>query len=139
MPRKKSIKLVIDTNLWISFIISNKILELDKLLYLNKARILFSTELIEEIRETIKKPKLKKYFKENAIEDMLIAFDYYIDLIDVKTKVKICRDPDDNFLLALAKDGKANYLITGDKDLLELEKFATTSIIKMNDFLELKL
>ncbi len=136
MPRKKTIRLVIDTNLWISFIISKKLMWLDTLLYENKARILFSKELIEEINETIKKPKLKKYFKGNAIEEMLIAFDTYIDLIEVTSKINICRDPNDNFLLALSKDGKANYLITGDKDLLEIQQYEKTTILKMSDFIK---
>jgi putative PIN family toxin of toxin-antitoxin system len=136
MPRKKTIRLVIDTNLWISFIISKKLMWLDTLLYENKARILFSKELIEEINETIKKPKLKKYFKGNAIEEMLIAFDTYIDLIEVTSKINICRDPNDNFLLALSKDGKANYLITGDKDLLEIQQYEKTTILKISDFIK---
>ena len=136
MPRKKTIRLVIDTNLWISFIISKKLMWLDTLLYENKARILFSKELIEEINETIKKPKLKKYFKGNAIEEMFIAFDTYIDLIEVTSKINICRDPNDNFLLALSKDGKANYLITGDKDLLEIQQYEKATILKISDFIK---
>jgi uncharacterized protein len=120
----------------ISFILSKKLIWLDTLLYENKARILFSKELIEEINETIKKPKLKKYFKGNAIEEMLIAFDTCIDLIEVNSKINICRDPNDNFLLALSKDGKANYLITGDKDLLEIEQFEKTVILKISDFIK---
>lgn len=31
----------------------------------------------------------------------------------------LCRDPKDNFLLSIAKDGNANYLLTGDNDLLD--------------------
>lgn len=53
---------------------------------------------------------------------MLSTFEPFIDLIKVECIVAICRDPNDNFLLALAKDGKADYLLTGDKDLLELQK-----------------
>jgi predicted nucleic acid-binding protein len=44
--------------------------------------------------------------------------------------------PKDNFLLALAKDGKAHYLLTGDKDLLDLEKFGKTRIVTISHFLE---
>ncbi len=55
---------------------------------------------------------------------MLSTFEPYIDLIEVESIITICRDPKDNFLLALAKDGKANYLLKGDKDLLELKNLA---------------
>ena len=48
--------------------------------------------------------------------------------------VDTCRDPNDNFLLALAKDGKANYLITGDQDLLVLQAFEGTQVKTFADF-----
>ena len=135
MQKSKSLKLIVDTNLWVSFIISNKLNLLDSLLFTGNARLLFSKELITEIEETIKKPRLKKYFGTNALEQMLSAFEPYIELIEVKSIVSICRDPNDNFLLALAKDGKADYLITGDKDLLELKKFGKTKIQTIVNFL----
>ena len=136
MPRNKPLRLVIDTNLWISFVISKKLNQLEPFLYSNKSRILFSDELIKEIESTISKPKLKKYFSENDFDEMLNAFEPYIDLIKIKSVVKICRDPKDDFLLALAKDGQAHYLLTGDKDLLELGKFGQTRILKIADFFE---
>ncbi len=136
MPKSKSLNLIIDTNLWISFIISKKQGPLDSILFTSKARLLFSEELIVEISQTIIKPKLKKYFGLNALEEMLLAFEPFIYLVQVKSIVKICRDPKDNFLLALAKDGKADYLLTGDKDLLDLKKFGKTKIITIVDFIE---
>ena len=136
MSKSKSFKLVIDTNLWISFIISNKLNLLDPLLFAGDTRLLFSTELITEIEETITKPKLKKYFKTNALEEMFYAFEPFIDLVEVESIVTICRDPKDNFLLALGKDGKADYLLTGDKDLLELKKFGKVKIQTIGTFIE---
>ncbi len=138
MPKSKSLRLIIDTNLWISFIISNKLVLLDSILFAGSTKLLFSKELITEIQETIKKPRLKKYFGTNALEQMFSAFEPYIDLIEVKSIVTICRDPNDNFLLALAKDGKADYLITGDKDLLELKKVGKTKIKTVTHFIEEK-
>lgn len=129
-------KLIIDTNLWISFIISDKQNLLDNLLFNGKARLLFSIELINEIEATITKPKLRKYFTTNALEEMMINFDPFIDLIEVKSSVAVCRDSKDNFLLALAKDGKADYLLTGDKDLLELKKVGKTKIITISKFID---
>lgn len=136
MAKNKSLRLVIDTNLWISFIISKKLNLLEPILFDENTRILFSSELVEELQATITKPKLKKYFSENALEEMLTVFDPYIDFITAKSTVSICRDPNDNFLLALAKDGKANYLLTGDSDLLDIGKYKKTIIIKISQFLE---
>ena len=56
--------------------------------------------------------------------------------IEVSSSIRASRDPKDNFLLALAKDGKADYLLTGDKDLLTLKKFGRTIIITISKFLE---
>jgi putative PIN family toxin of toxin-antitoxin system len=134
MPKSRPLKLIIDTNLWISFIISHKQDQLDTLLFDEKARLLFSTELIDEIQQTIIKPKLKKYFGTNAFQAMFSTFEPFIDLIEVEITITVCRDPKDNFLLALAKDGKADYLLTGDKDLLDLKKFGKTKIITIADF-----
>ena len=67
---------------------------------------------------------------------MLSAFEPFTDLIEVKRNVTVCRDSKDNFLLALAKDGKADYLLTGDKDLLELKKFGKTKIRTISLFIE---
>ena len=136
MPKNKPLRLIIDTNLWVSFIISNKQSLLDPLLFTEEARLLFSKELIAEIHQTIKKPKLKKYFDTNALEEMLLTFEPFIDLIEVESAVTICRDPKDNFLLALAKDGKADYLLTGDKDLLDLKKIGRTKIKTITSFID---
>lgn len=128
MPKNKPLRPIIDTNLWVSFITSNKQRLLDHLLFNGNARLLFSTELTTEIQETITKPKLKKFFKANAVEEMLLAFEPFIEIVEVESIATACRDTKDNFLLALAKDGKADYLLTGDKDLLDIKKFGKTKI-----------
>jgi putative PIN family toxin of toxin-antitoxin system len=120
----------------VSFIISNKLSLLDDFLFNGTARLLFSVELIAEIRQTIQKPKLRKYFGTNALDEMLSTFEPFIDLIEVKSNIRICRDPKDDFLLALAKDGKADYLLTGDKDLLEIKKLGKTKIKTIASFFE---
>jgi uncharacterized protein len=49
--------------------------------------------------------------------------------------VTICRDSKDNFLLSLAIDGRADYLLTGDSALLDLKKIGKTKIITISEFL----
>jgi putative PIN family toxin of toxin-antitoxin system len=58
------------------------------------------------------------------------------EFIDIESKIIICQDPKDNFLLALAKDGKATHLLTGDKELLVIAKFSRTIIISMTEYLK---
>ena len=97
MPENKPIKLIIDTNFWISFLISHRQGRSDQLLLIEKVRILFSAELFDEIPVTIKKPKLKKYFGANALDEMLLNLEAYIDLTEVESPVNIYRDLKDNF------------------------------------------
>ena len=54
----------------------------------------------------------------------------------IKNIEQICRDPKDDFLLALSKESKADYLITGGKDLLEIGMYARTEILTVNKFKE---
>jgi putative PIN family toxin of toxin-antitoxin system len=129
-------RIVIDTNLWISFIISRKVSLLDDLLLKNNIRLLFSEELLNEIYTTIHKPKLQKYFLKTSFDEMMDVFSPFLDFVEVKSKIEICRDPNDNFLLALAKDGSATHLITGDSDLLILKIFEKTKILTVNDYLK---
>lgn len=103
---------------------------------IEKGRILFSTELIDELSRVSTYARLKPYFGAGAIVEMLINLEAFIDLIEVKSAVFICRDNKDNFLLSHAKDGRANFLLTGDKDLLILQKLEKTKIITITQFFE---
>jgi len=131
--RKK--RIILDTNLWISFLISNKLNALDFFLKENKVLFLYSSHLIEEIENVVKRPKFKKYFSENSLNLMQELFQNYGIIINVTSNNSICRDPKDDFLLNLAIDGNADYILTGDKDLLVLEKIGTTKIISFSEFI----
>jgi uncharacterized protein len=135
MP-KKTERIVIDTNLWISFLITKDYKKLDGKIKSGEIKILFSLESMEEFLIVADRPKFKKYFDKEDIEQLIDLFDVYGEIVDVKSNIEICRDAKDNFLLSLSKDGKANFLITGDNDLLELKKFGKTKIIKVSDYLK---
>ena len=130
---KRIKRVIIDTNLWISFLITKDFKKLDNKIIKGKLKILFSLELIEEFLAVVERPKFRRYFNRQDIEHLIELFDVYGEIVNVKSTVKICRDAKDNFLLALAKDGNANLLITGDSDLLVLKKFEKTRIIKIAD------
>jgi predicted nucleic acid-binding protein len=56
----------------------------------------------------------------------------------VTSIVEASADPNDNFILALAKDGKADYIVTGDKPgLLNLESFENIPIVRLQVFLDI--
>jgi len=130
-------RIIVDTNLWVSFLITRKYARLDTLFDSKKIQLLFSGELIKEIVEVSNRPKFKKYFSQNDLEKLLEILVSIVELVEVKADVKECRDLKDNFLLNLAIDGKANFLITRDSDLLSLNKIGKTKIVSMTHFLEL--
>ncbi len=51
-----------------------------------------------------------------------------------KLSKKICRDENDDEILALAKASRVEFIITGDKDLLDIEEFDTIKIITPREF-----
>ena len=132
----KSKRIILDTNLWISFLISKNYTALDNLIKTNKVVLIFSNELLEEFIEVVKRPKIKKYFAKKDVEELLDTFDQFADLINVTSQLDLCRDEKDNFLLNLSVDGNADYLVTGDKDLLILEKIKKTKILTYREFIE---
>lgn len=107
---KKPDKIIIDTNLWISFLITKDLKKLDERIKKRSVRIFFSLDSIDEFLTVADRPKFKKHYSKT--------------------------DQKDNFLLSLSKDSQANYLITGDKDLLDLKTFEDTKIITMSDYLK---
>jgi putative PIN family toxin of toxin-antitoxin system len=132
----KYLKIIIDTNLWISFLITKSYNRIDDLIIDKKIRIIFSEELLSEFIKVIQRPELAKYFTKNDLEELLELFDFYGDFIEVKSRIKQCRDPKDNFLLSLAIDSKADYLLTGDNDLLEIKEIGKTKILTITEFLK---
>jgi len=128
--------IVLDTNIWLSFLISKNYSQIDEVLKKGDYRFAFSQELIEEFIEVANRPKFKNYFVKSDLLILLESIEEYADYIDVTTRLKLCRDDKDNFLLSLSIDSKAKYLITGDKDLLDLKKIKGTEIITIAGFLK---
>ncbi|WP_107826267.1 putative toxin-antitoxin system toxin component, PIN family [Mucilaginibacter yixingensis] len=136
MPNlNKSLLLILDTNLWISFLIKNDISKIERILYSGNITLLFSNELIEEIASVTKRAKFSKFFKPKDVESFFHLISPYMKVIEVKSVITQCRDIKDNFLLALAIDGSADYLLTGDNDLLSVKTIGNTKIITITDFL----
>ena len=131
----KKLKIILDTNILISFLITKKYNKLDDKILSGKIVLLFSKDLLEEFITVIHRPKFQKFF---ATEDVEILLDYFLDnglLIEIVSELDLCRDKKDNFLLNLANDGEADFLITGDKDLLDLDPFEKTRIITITELL----
>jgi putative PIN family toxin of toxin-antitoxin system len=132
--RDSPIRVVIDTNIWISFLIGKSLVGLSEAIISNQIFVLFSDDLFRELIEVLKRPKFKKYFSESAIEDLIALLHEKIELVEVIDHFDDCRDPKDNFLLDLVVSSHAGYLVTGDTDLLILNPFHGVEIISYQNF-----
>ena len=109
-----------------------RIIKLDDLLFSRKVVLIFSEELVREFVSVALRPKFARYFDFKTVEALLSTIHEVASFVNVTTKVNICRDPKDNFLLAL--EANADVLITGDSDLLEIEQIGRTQIMTLTNF-----
>lgn len=133
MPKIKS-RIVVDTNLWISFLLTKDVSRLDQFFADKQLTLLFSQELLDEFIEVARRPKFKKYFSLADLEELIIHIRAKAEFITVTSLVELCQDSKDNFLLSLALDGKATHVLTGDKDLLVLGQLGKTKILSISEF-----
>ena len=139
MPRKKT-KIIIDTNLWISFLIGLKTsAAIRNILTDGSVSIVMTERLEREIMAVAARPKFNRYFHPDACQQLLSFLrkrsDNYI-LHDIPHQ---CRDPKDDYLLALVQVSDADILVTGDKDLTEMHQFGKCRIFTLKKFQEVLL
>jgi putative PIN family toxin of toxin-antitoxin system len=130
----KSFKIIIDTNIWISFLIGKSLKGLQKHLDNESFKILTCQEQVNELIDVFNKPKIKKYLNITQIENFFDLFYDITEIVKITKKVELCRDKKDNYLLSLAMTTNADYLISGDEDLLILDKISNTKIFNYSDF-----
>jgi putative PIN family toxin of toxin-antitoxin system len=96
---------------------------------LRTSRVLCSLDTWSEIEEVLMRPKFDKYKNSHLRRSFLRVLQDTLELVSVHTDVQVCRDVKDNKVLALALDGRADMIVTGDKDLLTLHPFHGIPII----------
>lgn len=89
---KRKNKIVFDTNIWISFLFGKQIIHLENYITEFDFRILYSELLLDEIKSTLQKPKLRKYFNREHFENINSLFLTYGERIDVTSDIELCRD-----------------------------------------------
>lgn len=132
-------RVVIDTNIWISYLLGGLLSELDEWILSKKVKIIISHRMLKEFSEVINRPKFKTLFTPERVKELFALLDGYAVVVSPTQRVDICRDPKDNLLLEAALEGKADYLVTGDNDLLALDPFNNIRILQPADFREILL
>ena len=114
-----------------AFLIGKRLSGLKQTLIQSSVQLIFAEQNIEELKIVTSRPKFEKYFKKNDVND-LIDLIYTIGVVEeIPEEPQVCRDSKDNFLLALSEKSKADYLVTGDSDLLIIGKYKNTQIISI--------
>jgi len=124
---------VFDTNIWVSYFIGKKT---DEIIKMTEKSIVFlhSTPSVDELIDVLSRKKFEKY-KLN-LEDIFLFYTNISDFCYTEPKFKDCPDPKDNFLFDLALQGNAEYLVSGDPDVLETP--VTSEILQVMELRKFK-
>jgi putative PIN family toxin of toxin-antitoxin system len=127
---------VVDTNVLVSALLAGGSPRDSLDTILDKGMALISVSTLVELADVLGRPKFDRYLTENERMRFLIGLLKDAEMIEITESINICRDPKDNMLLELAVSGGADYLITGDSDLLVLNLFRGVEIMTPREFLD---
>ena len=132
-------KIIIDTNLWISLLIGKRMSEMRNLCNSNNISVYICDELMTEFVRIASCEKIRKYALEERIKETVNLMKSSCIQVSLKNYIvsSPLRDINDFYLLVFADTIKANYILTGDKDLLTLQFHNQTKIVTYTEFIQL--
>jgi putative PIN family toxin of toxin-antitoxin system len=129
-------RVVVDTNIFVSLLIRPGSSFLSLIDYVDQhATVLYSAETLTELIDVLRHQKFAHY---TTAADVAALVEWIVnngELVTVVEPITGARDPKDDKFLALALAGNADYLLSGDKDLLVLGQVGATPIVTLIDFL----
>ncbi|WP_059000268.1 putative toxin-antitoxin system toxin component, PIN family [Leptolyngbya sp. NIES-2104] len=134
MSRK--VRYVFDTNVIVSSLLFKSGNPSKAFRYaLKHGEILVSLELLEELSDVLGREKFDRFVTSEERDEFLETFVERATLVEIIERVQECRDPKDDKILELALNGQAEYIVSGDKDLLVLNPFRDVKIVTAEEFL----
>ena len=136
--KEKRLKVVLDTNVLISALLFKG--ELSRLVDIwRKGNVipLFSRETFREFKSVLGYPKFSLTAQEIKIliEEEVLPF---FEIIEITGKARgICRDADDDKFIACAVSASADFIVSGDRDLLDIKKYKSIRIINASELLKM--
>lgn len=131
---------VLDSNVIVSGIIKGgsppgRILAL---LFKGRFTSVTSAPLMTEVSRVLDYPKIrnKYHVSPQVSENILVSLALLSEIVPTPAIPRMSRDPKDDHLLACAAHGRANFIVTGDKDLLVLEEFQGIPVVTPESFLQ---
>ncbi len=133
-------RLIIDTNILVSALLAATSLPAQLVVLWRAGRfdLLTTAEQLNELMRVTRYPKIRERLAPAVAGRLVNDLRALAVTVDKLPVVEVSTDPDDNYLLALAAAGAADFLVTGDKqDLLGIAIYEGTRIITVRDFLGL--
>ncbi|MCL2041240.1 MAG: putative toxin-antitoxin system toxin component, PIN family [Bacteroidales bacterium] len=127
-------RVIFDSNIWVSFAIGKRLNELRMALTHPKIEVFVCRKLLWEVSTVIQQPKLFKYISQER-QKLLLELMQACQCVGIVEQISISRDPNDDYLLDLAATTNADFLVTGDNDLLILKTFQNASIVSFASFM----
>ncbi|MBE9235436.1 putative toxin-antitoxin system toxin component, PIN family [Anabaena aphanizomenioides LEGE 00250] len=129
-------RFVLDNNILVSALLikNSPPFQIIKLIE-SQGLILYSEATLLELNRVLSRKKFERYFTVEEKQEFILKLIEMSELVEIKESITICRDPKDDKFLELAISGKADFIITGDQDLLILNPFRNIEIITAHEFL----
>lgn len=120
-PETPSIaKAVIDINLFVSGLMGSSLTRsLIQAWRDQQFMLVVSERLLTELIEVLNRPRLRRYFREHDVKELIALVLERAEFAAPTRHLSLCRDPKDNVLLDIAAESHSQFLVTGDKDLLD--------------------
>jgi len=130
------LKVVIDTNVWISSLIgSGNPARIVGLLVSDTFQAFYPALLLEQVQEVAARPRIAARISPHRLDQLLSVIQHSARQVELGPIPAICRDPTDDAFLECARLADCDYLISGDKDLLILKTHGETRIVTAAEFL----
>lgn len=128
-------RIVLDTNVLISAILKANSIPAAAVRQACSVHVLLTSVAVQqELHRILCKPYFQRFVSEEVLRKIDTMF-AASELVIVTESIKACRDPMDDKFLELAVTGKADIIISGDKDLLSMTSYEGTRIITPAEFL----
>lgn len=131
-------KIVVDTNIFVSAFLGSKNAKLIvRDIFIGQYLLIMSHEQLQEIKTVLLRPKFSKYIHPYEVEELVSLLSLKAIIPSNYGKINDCRDEKDNMILEAAVYGNADFIISGDEDLLVLNPYRWIHILSPNEFIKL--
>jgi putative PIN family toxin of toxin-antitoxin system len=134
----KKVKVVFDTKVWVSIFMEDVLYD-EFSQAKQELTVYVSQDIILELSKVLLYPKISKVLEKNGIrqKDVIRVIVADCKMVESKMKLNIVdEDEEDNKILECALAARADFIVSGDRHLLGLDKFKRTSILTPREFFD---